>query len=714
MNYTRFPSAVRGESCPVVVCRTCAEVSPRPSCSPPWGSSPPLPVAHAAELNNVITNVDIAQTQLEVWQKARVDVTFAVPAGAAGGDTFTLVMPDSLLVDPSMTFPVMTATMPQQKMADATVSVVGGQTIVTFTLTDYVNTHSGVTGSAYFESTWDANKVTPGTTEILTFLTGATSSTDSVFIVPTVQTREPSKWQTWVNDPTAEGLPADDNLTWGLMFGEVKPSDIGTIVTFTDTPRAGQKLDCATIQIVIFEYMADGSTPWLASDNLNNWPGFSCSTATMSFSLDVPAMVPTEDGPRSVVGLGLEVTGYSQVTHPSLSEFTNDATISQNGIPVGDYQATYVRSSGGGSGDGTLVVSVGDTVWRDLDRDGVLDAGEPGIAGIELTLHGPDGSPVLDTNGVPITTFTDANGNYRFTGLPPLAAGDHYTVRIAKDQPGLAGLVRTPVPGMTDGGSVWESESTDLTQGNDSDLALDFGFAAAPVAVPSVSVGDLVWKDLNGNGIQDRGEPGIAGVVLTITGPDGPVTDVNGQPVGPITTDTNGHYTFTGLPTLPAGQSYTVTLDTTASASALTGLQPTTTGQGTTATDSSTATATTGDLTTDGDTDDTLDFGFRVVPTPVDSTPDPIDTSTTPGTGTPTTGGTGTTTTTPNGSTSTTGGSGATSTTSNTSAATTNAKTTSGGLAKTGSESALLALIGGTFIGLGSLLTRRRTGRYSR
>ncbi len=39
--------------------------------------------------------------------------------------------------------------------------------------------------------------------------------------------------------------------------------------------------------------------------------------------------------------------------------------------------------------------SIGDTVWLDVNGDGVQDAGEPGIPGVtvELTWYGPDGSP---------------------------------------------------------------------------------------------------------------------------------------------------------------------------------------------------------------------------------------------------------------------------------------------------------------------------------
>ena len=53
------------------------------------------------------------------------------------------------------------------------------------------------------------------------------------------------------------------------------------------------------------------------------------------------------------------------------------------------------------------------TVFNDLNNDGFQDAGEAGIAGVEVTLIGVD----VFGNSVQLTTFTDVNGNYSFGGL---------------------------------------------------------------------------------------------------------------------------------------------------------------------------------------------------------------------------------------------------------------------------------------------------------
>jgi hypothetical protein len=132
----------------------------------------------------------------------------------------------------------------------------------------------------------------------------------------------------------------------------------------------------------------------------------------------------------------------------------------------------------------------------------------------------------------------------------------------------------------------------------------------------SVSVGDYVWLDSDRDGIQDAAEKGIPGVTLVLTGPNGPVTDIAGNAVGPTVTDADGGYTFANLPVLQAGQDYTVTIDKQASSKALGTLVPTIANVGDRATDSSTGSASSIELLTNGARDATLDFGFVTVELP--------------------------------------------------------------------------------------------------
>ncbi|MDO4790951.1 MAG: SdrD B-like domain-containing protein, partial [Buchananella hordeovulneris] len=125
---------------------------------------------------------------------------------------------------------------------------------------------------------------------------------------------------------------------------------------------------------------------------------------------------------------------------------------------------------------------------------------------------------------------------------------------------------------------------------------------------PKVWVGDYVWFDKDKDGMQDEGEVGIKDVTLSLTGPDGKeVVDVFDNPVAPVKTDKDGKYVFENLPTLPAGQHYTVTI------TAPQGYLPTKEGvnKGSGALDSSTGSSVSvADLSTDEANDPTLDFGF--------------------------------------------------------------------------------------------------------
>ncbi|MCB1853030.1 MAG: hypothetical protein KDI83_20030, partial [Gammaproteobacteria bacterium] len=75
---------------------------------------------------------------------------------------------------------------------------------------------------------------------------------------------------------------------------------------------------------------------------------------------------------------------------------------------------------------------------------------------------------------------------------------------------------------------------------------------------PNAALGDTVWEDSNGNGLQDEVGTGVPGVTITLTGSDGSVDSK--------VTDGNGNYLFpnlvpgveyTAVCELPAGYSYT-------------------------------------------------------------------------------------------------------------------------------------------------------------
>ena len=119
-------------------------------------------------------------------------------------------------------------------------------------------------------------------------------------------------------------------------------------------------------------------------------------------------------------------------------------------------------------------------------------------------------------------------------------------------------------------------------------------FFGTPPTNCTGTIGNFVWNDTNGNGIQDSGEPGISGVTLTLK-------DDQGAILGTTTTGTDGKYLFTkvcdGTYSVEVAPPFGYTL--------------TTTGAGTPDTDSNPNPATGIELNGDDDSDLTIDFGFK-------------------------------------------------------------------------------------------------------
>jgi hypothetical protein len=73
-----------------------------------------------------------------------------------------------------------------------------------------------------------------------------------------------------------------------------------------------------------------------------------------------------------------------------------------------------------------------------------------------------------------------------------------------------------------------------------------------PNRIPSATVGDRVWRDVKGDGYQNRKDWGIPNVRVTLRTIKGKkVVDLFGNAVKPQLTDKDGKYLFTDL---PAGQ----------------------------------------------------------------------------------------------------------------------------------------------------------------
>ncbi|KAA3659875.1 MAG: hypothetical protein DWQ04_21005, partial [Chloroflexi bacterium] len=170
--------------------------------------------------------------------------------------------------------------------------------------------------------------------------------------------------------------------------------------------------------------------------------------------------------------------------------------------------------------------TIGDFVWNDLNANGVQDFGESGIGGATVYLYTFDDT-LVDTQ------TTAYNGKYSFSG-GAVIAGDYYVQFVTPTDftPSPKGVGAANVDSDADVGTGKTAVFT-VTAGSTKD-DIDAGF------FQSATLGNFVWDDINGNGLQDGGELGIPGVTVTLY-------DTTDAEITNMPTNASGYYTFTNL-----------------------------------------------------------------------------------------------------------------------------------------------------------------------
>jgi hypothetical protein len=218
-------------------------------------------------------------------------------------------------------------------------------------------------------------------------------------------------------------------------------------------------------------------------------------------------------------------TGYNY----TLANAGNDAGDSDASVATGKSQIVKLLSGENNTSiDAGLVAvpgSIGDTVWEDMNFNGIRDAGESGIANVTVRL--------LDSShNVLATTVTNSSGNYLFNNLN---AGS-YKVQVVKPLDyhvtkaniGTNDAIDSDIDAVTA-----TSASITLAQGQN-DLSRDMGLYR------KAAIGDKVWKDYNRNNIQDAGEYGISGIKVMLY-------SAGGTLLASTLTNSYGNYKFASL-----------------------------------------------------------------------------------------------------------------------------------------------------------------------
>jgi hypothetical protein len=294
-----------------------------------------LPHAAAAAIDGAITNVQVSPPSAGPHDPMRVDVQWAVPDSAGSGDTFTLTLPPELTA--------LTASF-DLKAPDgsvvATAKVVNG--LVTFTLTDYADSHDRLHGTAFFSVKWDLSTTPTSGPVRLDFTTPTRVFHDTVIKTPgtgtgTVDRTVPRKAGHWVTNGVTAGA---DALAWVID----SPSGPFDQATFDDSVGPGQAIDCGTVEY----QLGSGLDP----------------TGHASMFRTLPANKVLS---RSCTATGLKLTAgpiladqiirirYSvDVTDPTLTAYQNSVDVTVGATRYGSVTDRVRVHEAGGDGSGTV------------------------------------------------------------------------------------------------------------------------------------------------------------------------------------------------------------------------------------------------------------------------------------------------------------------------------------------------------------------------
>ena len=328
---------------------------------------------------------------------------------------------------------------------------------------------------------------------------------------------------------TGKSCPVTGCCPAKFIYGPL--GSIGDFV-FTDTNKDGiqtlGELGLANVKVIIYELGTDGVTYVKADSVLTDINGKYLFDSLQTNKYKVKFILPS-GSTFSPTGAGTTETN----SDAGADGFSGVINIDVEGTGTAKDNPTIDAGIIGNLG------SIGDFVFRDDNSNGIQDAGEPGIAGVKVNLY----------KGTTFQTSvtTDASGIYTFGGLTSGA----YQVEV--EAPVQSKFTKanqgTDDKKDSDVGANGKSQiinidvtklATDTLRNNPQ---IDAGI------VPLGSIGDYVFNDNNGNGIQDAGDTKIVGLKVTLL-------DMDGKIITTDNTDADGKYNFT----VPSGM-YSIVFD---------------------------------------------------------------------------------------------------------------------------------------------------------
>ena len=223
-------------------------------------------------------------------------------------------------------------------------------------------------------------------------------------------------------------------------------------------------------------------------------------------TFDVGERLTTTDANGNYVFLnvGIGVYRVREVQQPGFTQ------TSINPAPIFTVSGSDVAGVSFGNFE---MVTIDGTKFEDLNGNRARNPGEPGIEGVTVFLD-TNNNGVLDIGER--STTTDINGNYSFDNVGP---GSYFVREVLP-----VGFVRSTVIAPT----IVNSSGTNVSGVLIGNFEL-------------ITIGGTKFEDTNGNGVQDAGETGLAGVTIFLDANNNGTFDVGERLT---TTDANGNYVF--------------------------------------------------------------------------------------------------------------------------------------------------------------------------
>ena len=394
------------------------------------------------------------------------------------------------------------------------------------------------------------------------------------------------------------------DLALEKMLVSAQPLETGDEITWEITVFNQGNEPASDIEVI--DYIPAGLE--LAASSLGQWSSATPGPSGTSFTTATIAG-PLAAGADTSITIGLLFSGvFGQAEYVNRAEISADDGVDidsdadQNpdndpgGAPETPSDGAVLGVGTGSPGDADPatdeddadpallrfdLLSVGSTVFADPNDNGIQDAGEPGIAGVEVQLFqdtngdgqltGAETSAVstvtTDTDGaylfpnvlpgdyqiqIPTTNFTGALENFGTSSTDVATSGDEFTDSDDNGaQTAYNGLVTSPffnlAVGMepVDEGGTNGDQDVELGQPDaNGNMTLDFGF------LPDVSIGSVVFLDTDNNALLDGAETGVGGVTLDLlfdADNNGAIDAAEESPIATTTTDGDGSYLFANL-----------------------------------------------------------------------------------------------------------------------------------------------------------------------